>query len=65
MEYIEDPCNPGLSVGQQILNYRIEKIEALKEISAVYYALTHLETGAPHVHISRSDKENTLRARYW
>jgi hypothetical protein len=37
MENIEDAYNPGLAVGQQILEYRIEKIESLKEISAVYY----------------------------
>ncbi|MDJ0818011.1 MAG: insulinase family protein, partial [Desulfobacterales bacterium] len=64
MNYIKDTRNPGLAVGQQILDYRIEKIELLKEISAIYYALTHLETGAPHIHISRSDNENTFSVAF-
>ncbi len=64
MEHIEDPRNPGLEVGQHILDYRIVKIEPLKEIAAVYYALKHLKTGATHVHISRIDEENTFSVAF-
>ena len=64
MKHVEDSRNPGLEVGQRILDYRIEKIEALNDISAVYYALKHLETGASHIHISSSDEENTFSVAF-
>ena len=64
MKHIDDKRNPDLTVGQHILNYRIDRIEPLNEISAVYYALKHLKTGATHVHISRADEENTFSVAF-
>jgi len=59
-----DSSNPGLKVGDRICDYRIELIEPLREISAVFYALEHLSTGARHVHISNSDAENTFSVAF-
>jgi len=60
MNIIVDSDNSGLKVGDRIDGYRIERIELLKEISSIFYALKHLSTGARHIHISNDDAENTF-----
>jgi Zn-dependent M16 (insulinase) family peptidase len=64
MKTIVDSSNPGLKVGDRLADYRIERIEPLREISAIFYALEHLSTGARHVHISNSDAENTFSVAF-
>ena len=64
MQNIMDSANPGLQVGDRIGDYRIEQIEALNEIAAVFYALKHLTTGARHIHISNRDEENTFSVAF-
>jgi len=59
-----DSSNPGLKAGDRIRDYRIEQVEILKEISAVFYALKHLTTGAKHIHISNEDTENTFSVAF-
>ena len=60
MDNFIDQSNPGLKAGVMIHGYRIEHVEALKEISAIFYALSHTATGARHIHISNGDAENTF-----
>ncbi len=60
MNVIKDPNNPDLKAGGRINDYRIERVESLKEISSVFYELKHTGTGAKHIHISNSDAENTF-----
>ena len=55
-----DPNNTGLNIQDEIFGYRIENIIALNEINAHCYRLTHMATGARHVHISTRDRENTF-----
>ena len=64
METIVDSINPGLKAGDRICDYRIEHVETLKEISAFFYALKHLSTGAKHIHISNGDAENTFSVAF-
>jgi len=64
MGTITDQSNPGLKTGDLICGYRIEHVETLKEISAVFYALQHLATGAKHIHISNGDAENTFSVAF-
>jgi Zn-dependent M16 (insulinase) family peptidase len=64
MDTIVDTNNSGLKVGDHIADYRIERIELLKEISSIFYALTHISTGARHVHISNEDNENTFSVAF-
>ena len=64
MENIVDSSNPELKAGDRICDYRIEQVEPLKEISAVFYALKHLSTGARHIHISNGDAENTFSVAF-
>jgi len=59
-----DSSNPGLKPGDIIYGYRIGQVETLKEISAVFYALRHIATGAKHVHISTGDAENTFSVAF-
>jgi len=59
-----DSSNPGLKAGDRINDYRIEQVETLKEISAVFYALKHLTTGAKHIHIGNEDAENTFSVAF-
>ena len=61
---IMDINNAGLKTGDRIDDYRIERIELLKEISSVFYELEHLSTGARHVHISNDDAENTFSVAF-
>ena len=64
MDTIVDSSNPGLKAGDRVCGYRIERIEPLKVISAVFYALEHLTTGAKHIHISNGDAENTFSVAF-
>jgi len=64
MNVILDSNNPGLEVGGRINDYRIERIESLKEISSIFYELKHMGTGAKHIHISNSDAENTFSVAF-
>jgi presequence protease len=64
MNTIMDTNNSELRVGDHIDDYRIERIELLKEISSTFYALEHLATGARHVHISNDDAENTFSVAF-
>ena len=64
MNAILDPNNPDLEIGGRINDYRIERIESLKEISAILYELKHTGTGAKHIHISNSDAENTFSVAF-
>ncbi len=59
-----DPLNPSLQPGAELHGFRIERIEPLAEIQAVFYALTHIKTGARYVHISRDEKENTFSVAF-
>jgi Zn-dependent M16 (insulinase) family peptidase len=64
MGTFEDKSNPVLKAGDRIFDYRIEQVEPLKEISAVFYALEHLTTGAKHIHIKTGDAENTFSVAF-
>ena len=60
MNSIVDSNNPDLEAGGRINDYRIVRIESLKEISSIFYELKHPGTGAKHIHISNSDAEKHL-----
>ncbi|MFP4573226.1 MAG: insulinase family protein [Desulfobacterales bacterium] len=60
MQKINDSRNPDLKAGDRISGYIIEKIQKLPEINAFFYKLSHLPTGADHIHISRPDPENAF-----
>jgi len=60
MSIIADLNNPDLKPGSRINDYRILRVESLKEIASVFYELKHTGTGARHIHISNSDAENTF-----
>ncbi|MBW2427652.1 MAG: insulinase family protein, partial [Deltaproteobacteria bacterium] len=64
MNTIVDSFNPGLKAGDRIYDYRIAQVEPLKEISAVFYALEHLTTGAKYIHISKGDAENAFSVAF-
>jgi Zn-dependent M16 (insulinase) family peptidase len=60
MNSVFNPQNPDIVPGDRIAGYHVDTIVALEEIKAVLYRLTHLATGARHVHIATSDLENTF-----
>ena len=64
MSTIVDPRNENLSPDSSVHGYQIHRVVELAEISAIYYELEHSATGARHVHISRSDAENTFGAAF-
>ncbi len=55
-----DLNNSGLCSGDNIAGYKIIRKIFLEELSAFFYELEHIGTGAKHIHISNSDKENTF-----
>ena len=59
-----DINNPDLNENDSICGYRIKRIAELREISSFFYELIHTATGARHVHISNSDKENTFSVAF-
>jgi len=64
MNLTKDLYNPELKKGDEIYGYKIKSIVALKEIDAFFYELIHLATHARHIHISRSDMENTFSVAF-
>ncbi len=64
MSAFTDRNNPGLSKGDQIDDYCIERVAELKEISSFFYELVHTPTGARHIHISNDDAENTFSVAF-
>ena len=55
-----DANNPDISQGMRLGQYEVEKAAHLEELSAHFYALRHVPTGAKHIHISNQDTENTF-----
>lgn len=53
-----DPFN-DLKLGEQLHGYTVDRIEALPDLEATFYALSHI-SGAQHVHIARNDDNNTF-----
>ncbi len=46
--------------GNEISGYRLKKVIAFDEIHSLVYELQHLITGARHLHIKNSDRENAF-----
>jgi len=59
-----DTVNSGLKAGDHISGYQIKNIVELPEIKSFFYELEHLATGAPHIHISNEDAENTFSVAF-
>ncbi|MDD4462951.1 MAG: insulinase family protein [Desulfobacterales bacterium] len=55
----QDPGYPDIR-SKRIRNYRVLRMETLKEIRCVFYELEHEPTGARHIHIASEDRENTF-----
>jgi Zn-dependent M16 (insulinase) family peptidase len=64
MDALSNSNDAGLHVGDVVHDYRLQRVEQLKEIAAVFYELEHLPTGAKHVHIGKSDSENTFSVAF-
>jgi Zn-dependent M16 (insulinase) family peptidase len=60
MSAFVDQKPSNMSPGDQVHNYVVKRIVELEEIRSVFYELTHLTTGARHIHVSRNDLENTF-----
>ncbi len=64
MPAVQDQNNPNIEKESRKLDFRIESVSVLKEISSVFYMLEHTPTGARFVHISNQDKENTFSVAF-
>jgi Zn-dependent M16 (insulinase) family peptidase len=64
MGQISDKNNPGICIGDVISGCVVQRIEALEEIRAVFYALGHEGTGARLVHIGTEDEENCFSVAF-
>jgi Zn-dependent M16 (insulinase) family peptidase len=49
-----------VALGDEVHGYRVQRVEHLPEIHAVFHELHHRATGARHIHVSRPDRENTF-----
>ena len=61
---MRDVNNPGIKPGMTLGGFRVDKATELKRMNAFYYFLTHPATGARHIHISTSDRENTFSVAF-
>ncbi len=59
-----DTNNTGINEGDNISGYLVKRVVSLKEIKSFFYELEHAATGARHVHISSSDRENTFSVAF-
>jgi len=60
MDNTLDQNNPNIKENDNICGYLIKKIVALKETRSILYDIEHTATGARHIHLSNTDKENTF-----
>ena len=64
MHKLIDPHNPGLRQADRVGHYLIRRVVPLENIHSFFYELEHLKTGARHVHVSRTDAENTFSVAF-
>ncbi|MFO7714980.1 insulinase family protein [Desulfosarcina sp.] len=55
-----DANNSGIHAGDRLGGYAVKKVSFLTDIQSWLYQLEHEDTGARHIHISNSDRENTF-----
>ena len=55
---------PDYTPGQTLLGYRVEKSLPIEDIGATYIELSHMESGAKHIHIASDDRENTFAVAF-
>ncbi|MBC2710417.1 MAG: insulinase family protein [Desulfosarcina sp.] len=55
-----DANNPGITPGDRLGGYAVNKVSYLTDIESWLYQLEHEGTGARHIHISNTDQENTF-----
>jgi hypothetical protein len=60
MNVQSDANNPGINAGDRLGGYTVKKVSYLTDIQSWLYQLEHEDTGARHLHISNSDRENTF-----
>ena len=49
-----------MKTGDRLHGYTVKSIEPIEQIDSVIYNLEHESTGARHIHIENSDRENTF-----
>jgi len=64
MSLKNDPNNPIMTAGQVLCGYRLMQTAYLETTRTWYYDLEHESTGAKHVHLSRTDEENTFAVAF-
>jgi hypothetical protein len=60
MNPLSNGASIELTVGEGLHGYRLLRRETLPEIHSVFFELVHRPTGARHIHIDRSDRENAF-----
>ena len=61
---MRDPNNANLTIGESISGYRLLDAAYIETNRSWYYNLEHESTGARHVHLSRTDSENTFAVAF-
>ncbi|MBR9986080.1 MAG: insulinase family protein [Desulfosarcina sp.] len=56
----KDANNPGIVPGDRLGGYAVNKVSYLTDIQSWIYQMEHEGTGARHIHISNTDRENTF-----
>jgi hypothetical protein len=59
-----DANNPDIHTGDRLGGYTVKKASYLTDIHSWLYQLEHEGSGARHIHISNSDRENTFGAAF-
>ncbi|MEE4113425.1 MAG: insulinase family protein, partial [Desulfobacteraceae bacterium] len=56
----KDANNPGIAPGDRLGGYAVNNISYLSDIQSWLYQMEHAGTGARHIHLSNTDRENTF-----
>ena len=60
MNHSPDTNNKGIAAGNRLGGYTVKQVSYLSDIQSWLYQLEHEDTGARHIHISNTDRENTF-----
>ncbi len=64
MIHMTDPVDIAIQSGDTVLGYTVQRVVRLEELRCIFYELTHVKTGARHIHIQNGDTENTFSVAF-
>ncbi|CAB5159150.1 Predicted insulinase-like Zn-dependent peptidase DVU0941 [Olavius algarvensis associated proteobacterium Delta 3] len=64
MSSLSDPINRHVTPGQTVSGYQVQRVQSLPAIDLTFYELSHINTGARHIHLGCSDTDNCFSVAF-